>query len=310
METRLMKETKTILALLAILGLFAMMTATTTTVSADGIPVPATPTGGGGSGSGGGGSTEPEPELEIPHYFREARIRQELNIISGIEITASAENRPEQTWTWVDDKGVIHTDVEEKSCYGSLWFNIEQGAQDTDYLPLSPSLEVERRDDKGRFQIEARFPFIFRQDADDWTTPPAGNMSWEDPFDTGLRFDTHISLEHQREWHWPDGYEGEPVITLLPDINGNVDFWFHLAEIKNVRLRVEDYTWTIWHGDGLFEVFEGMQIRADFDLEWTGDDVGLVALNSAFPLAVPTPEPATMLLLALGGLAMLRRRRR
>ncbi|MBT7102417.1 PEP-CTERM sorting domain-containing protein [archaeon] len=269
------------------------------------IPIPSGSTGGGGGSTGS--------PIPIPHYFEEARIYQEINFIPGWEIGMTATNRPETTEQYIDQFGNIKTYVNEQSCSGSLRFELEQGAMDTNILPRRISVDIERRNNTGQFQVEitARFLFV-DQNVDDWTEYPHSSLNWNDPLDTGLRFSADSSMEHDRTYSWPGGYDEEPIITISGDIRGNADFWFALAEIDNARLWVDDYTHTVWDENSNKTVWDGMEINAYFDLTLVDSDPDfLAAFNSAIPLS-PTavPEPATMSLLALGGLAALRRRRR
>jgi hypothetical protein len=309
-----MQKTTIILVLAVVFGGFAMMTTTAPMASAADIPIPSGPLPtGGGSGGGGGGSSDPapgeiEPEPEIPDYFREARIRHELDFISGIDISLDASNSPRTVWTHEHDDGYVHSGVDEKRCNGSLWFNIEQGAEGFNFLPRTPEIEIRRRNDEGKFQVDFEFPFVLtQQDVSGWLEPPSGGIGWHDPFNTGLDFGSHISLEHQRDLDWPGGWDEEPVVTTTDDINGHASFWFELAEIYDARLWVDSSTHTIHDEDGI-TVFDIFEINGSFDVLWTGPESSLPAFNEMFPMVVP--EPATMTLLGLGGLAVLKRRRR
>ncbi|MEK6935899.1 MAG: PEP-CTERM sorting domain-containing protein [Nanoarchaeota archaeon] len=225
-------------------------------------------------------------------------IQQSMNF-EGFNANLYARNQSAWLHEWTDDKtGQTYSHVHEKESSGSLWFELNQGFMNQNYLPADIDLRISRWNDEGSFNIESSFTLLFA-DADkvqNWIAPPSGSMGWNL---FGIRYDAGSSINHEEEYNYDDEF------IRTDNIHGSVNFSFVESEVQYARFSVDETSY--W--DNGAEHF-GMRINTYFDIQYLGSQNNLENLNQMIPLSA-IPEPATISVLALGGilLRVLRRRK-
>ena len=238
------------------------------------------PSGGDSGGGGGGGSTNP------PYVSPEIR---EWIDLPGFHVSLYANNREaeEHTWEW---EGKKYTEVWPKETYGSVDFNIEQGALGNNYLPMWHEVDIRRYDDQGNFIIGMEFAFLLVGDASGWKELPQGSTNWDFG---GFHISTNSSVQHHSNLEWNKEKE-DWVEIWTEDIDGYASFSFEDAETTYASLDVHDWGYW-WNGD----YYDGLRIEGFFDVFWKGSEEKLEVLNLMIP-SVGVPEPVTIALISFG----------
>ena len=279
---------------------------TVTEVITPTVEEPTTP--GGSSGGAGGGSSVSVPSGSIT--LPELNQRTTLNYSEeGLYVHVSGET--ESGW-W------------HETSYGSHWHNkkadgrLEVRLNQDEFthlgnpmyaFPYSAHVNVNSYVDDyvdGEnvtiFRGTGEMRFLFTTDIDeitDWREPTSS--SYHSDRD-GKRVYASISISHDRDWVPPMGEDkdgGDWIDT--DDIYGRMNFELEDGEMRDIEMGVSDYIWWTWNEETDDEEITiiGLTIRAEFSAAYMPD----------VP-AAQNPEPATMTLLAIGGLAVLKRRRR
>ncbi len=143
--------------------------------------------------------------------------------------------------------------------------------------------------------------FLFTTDIAEMTnwTPPIASRYYS--HSGGKNITMEISIEHHYGYEEPTDGSDKWIRVLTDDIRGRVNFRMENGEMRYVNLGVSDYSW--WYGNPKEgeeeeEVIIGMRIEVDFSAAYMPEP------------ATQNPEPTTMALLGIGGLAVLKRRRR
>jgi hypothetical protein len=263
----------------------AMMLAISTTVNAETLEIPT-----------GGGSSASVPSIS-------PNLHEEIHLPGGFHVQLFASNREETTETW-EYNGETYIETRPKETYMSVDLQIEQGALGHSFLPVGHGIEIRRwYNDPRRLHVDMEWTFILADDpADvtDWTEPPAGGMSIDFG---GLDIWGWSSFEKQT-LHEHDEF-GNCTETMTDNINGYGSFRIQDAETINADLDIRD--WTYWWD----QEYSGMRIEGSFEILMTGDEQQVTMAKAMFEeMPVHAPEPGTMVMLGIGGIASLLRKRR
>lgn len=239
----------------------------------DPIPEPAIPESGGGGGSGG--------------YDVDLHIYQDINL-QGINIWANASN-----------------EIGEGT-YGNIGVRIEQGAFGNYYIPEGPSMNIwSWYENPDRLQLNINFRFRVVPNFIDWTDPPSGHT---DINAFGLDFYTNMRIEHYQDWVWNPEGDGKGYQVMTDDIEAYGSYGFTDFITESIDLDVRDWEWS-WEGkeSPIIEKWLEVSLHADLirNAPWH-----ILPLTDVFPVHPDSvPEPATLLVLAIGGVVLLTRKK-
>lgn len=267
--------------------LFAMTTFTTTATSATtgGGSGPSIP--GGSSGGGGGG-----PVIEMGNLNTE--ISQSINL-GNLRANAHMSYEPERIcrdkWGNIDH---IHAPQTNGNVYGLF----EQGAFNKGFVPTETraTMYLDEEEEEIRFELTFRTNIV--DEPTNWNDMPR-SYTYVDLL--GLEFNMGTEVQHYEDWFYdPNTQTGHSIPTNHVEMTGN--FWMEHVTPKRINLNLEEENWSN-------QPF--LELEARFYVSTEDLPVSIDTLREAFadgPITIP--EPATLTLLALGGIVFAHRRRR
>jgi len=271
------------------------------TNNAQAAPTPTIP-----SGSTGGGSSSGRPETSTTTYTSHSS-----NGFHG-SVVGRTTDEWEHFVKWTNEDGTVNesSHIHPQEAEADMDLNLYNdgsftyGGEQAYAKPIGSEFRVYREEGRNEnvdgveFQASGRITFSLTNNYDEianWNAPPSTYYNYN--FD-GISINGGISIVHGQEYEKPQN-EGDDWIRIDTDrIQAEMEFEIEYGRINRVGLSI---------GDGWDDDVNEMIVEVDIWATYTGPNVE--AFMSAIQV-VHAPEPATMSLLALGGLAMLRRRRR
>jgi hypothetical protein len=293
-----------------------------------------TTTGGGtssqaasGSGGGGGGGIGPiDKEFIIPPF--ESRSRMETSG-RGWNQNAQLENQDQQTHSHehVDDQtGEIwtHEWTEPKQGSVNVWGRAVNGElSGQNFVFYDADVDVRWRNDN-RYDVDWDIKVLLTSDeVVDWIEPGNIGSSNEGGILLGPEYNIQLDIRHET-LHWHDDDDNchdEQTRNLVFDIWA----WFKDCEVSDLRTEVGMFSY--WYDE---VQYNGVNFSGSFNADWVPiPDIVLPIITEPVIIIAPienpfgggatlsfsestnaTPEPATMILLAVCAPLTMRRRRR